>query len=53
MARYDKKFTVRVTEDKRLEVFQDGKILYKLAADTWREKLMEWRSTGWEIIWSA
>ena len=53
MSRYDKTFTVRPTDDNRLEVFQGGKILYRLAADTWRQQLQEWRNTGWDIIWSA
>lgn len=53
MKRYTKVFTVRVANDDRLEVFQDGRILYKLSAKTWRQQLWEWRSAGWEIIWSA
>ena len=52
MARYDKTFTVRAAEDSRLEVFQNGRILYILAADTWRQKLLEWQRNGWTIVWS-
>jgi hypothetical protein len=52
MARYNKTFTVRAANDERLEVYQDGKLLYKLAADTWRKQLWAWRGDGWEIIWS-
>jgi hypothetical protein len=52
MARYDKTFTVRAADSDRLEVYQDGRILYILTADTWRQKLWEWRNTGWKIVWS-
>jgi hypothetical protein len=52
MARYEKRFTVRAANDGRLEVYQDSKLLYKLAADTWRKQLWDWRGDGWEIIWS-
>jgi hypothetical protein len=52
MARYNKTFTVRAANDGRLEVYQDAQILYKLAADTWRQQLLDWQRTGWQIIWS-
>ena len=51
MARYNKTFTVRATEDSRLEVFQDGRILYRLGGD-WRQRLLEWQRNGWTIVWS-
>ncbi len=51
MARYDKTFTVRLAFDGRLEVFQDGRILYKISSKTWAKQIQEWNRAGWEIIW--
>lgn len=50
MSRYEKVFTVQV-ENGSLEVYYEGKILYRLGGN-WRNQLLEWQRTGWEIRWS-